>query len=92
MFFCFIVLFFYIFATDNQINMSRKVAIKTYHQGQTIMFPESIDSYIAADSPVRLINTIVDQLDLSEVMESYSGGGCSSFQNTIRITIFVHFI
>jgi len=37
--------FFYIFATDNQINISRKVAIKTYHQGQTIMFPESIDSY-----------------------------------------------
>ena len=50
--------------------MPRKIAIKEYQQGQIILFPESIDSYIAADSPVRLINNVVDQLDLTEVMES----------------------
>ena len=70
--------------------MSRKVAIKTYHQGQTILFPESIDSYIAADSPVRLINTIVDQLDLSEVMESYSGGGCSCYSPRMLLKVLFY--
>jgi transposase len=53
--------------------MQRKIAIKEYNRGQGVLFPESMDAYIAADSPVRLINTVVEQLDLSEALESYSG-------------------
>jgi transposase len=70
--------------------MSRKIAIKTYQQGQTILFPESMDSYIASDSPVRLISTIVDQLDLSEVMESYAGGGSSCYSPRMLLKVLFY--
>jgi transposase len=70
--------------------MSRKIAIKEYRQGQTILFPESIDSYIADDAPVRLINSVVDQLDLTEVMDSYTGGGCSCYSPRMLLKILFY--
>jgi transposase len=70
--------------------MSRKIAIKEYQQGQTILFPESIDSYISSDSPVRLINAVVDQLDLTEVMESYAGGGCSCYSPRMLLKVLFY--
>ena len=70
--------------------MPRKVAIKEYQQGQTILFPESIDSYIATDAPVRLINSVVDQLDLTEVMESYAGGGCSCYSPRMLLKVLFY--
>jgi transposase len=79
-----------IFAVENQIYMSRKIAIKEYVQGQTILFPESIDSYIASDAPVRLINAVVDQLDLTEVMESYAGGGCSCYSPRMLLKVLFY--
>jgi transposase len=79
-----------IFATDNQKDMPRKIAIKEYRQGQTVLFPESIDSYIADDDPVRIIDTIVDQLDLTEVMESYAGGGCSCYSPRMLLKVLFY--
>lgn len=32
---------------------------------QTVIFPESLDEYVAADSPVRLIDAFADRLDMS---------------------------
>jgi len=70
--------------------MSRRIAIKDYLQGQTILFPESIETYIASDSPVRLINTIVDQLDISPVMESYCGGGTSCYHPRMLLKVLFY--
>ena len=70
--------------------MQRKIAIKEYYQGQNVLFPESLDSYIAATSPVRLINHIVEQLDLSAVMESYAGGGCSCYNPRMLLKVLFY--
>jgi len=34
------------------------------HRGAVMLFPPSLDDYIAADNPVRFIDVFVDQLDL----------------------------
>ena len=33
-------------------------------RNQSILFPESLEEYIASDNPVRIINEYVTQLDL----------------------------
>jgi hypothetical protein len=33
---------FYIFVFEKQTDMPRKIAVKEYHQDQTVLFPESI--------------------------------------------------
>ena len=40
-----------------------KIVFKTYTQGQISLFPASLDEKIPSDSPVRLINQIVDNPD-----------------------------
>jgi transposase len=58
--------------------MSRAV-FKHYGQGQVCMFPGSLDEKIPENSPVRLLNQIVANLDISEIVSGYKGGGCSSY-------------
>ena len=70
--------------------MLRKIAIKEYNQGQTVMFPESIDDYIPVASLVRLISHVVDKLDLSEVLESYAGGGCSCYSPRMMLKVLFY--
>jgi transposase len=70
--------------------MPRKIAIKEYNQGQTILFPESLDSRIPPDSPVRLINDIVEQLDLTAVSESYAGGGSSCYSPRMMLKVLFY--
>jgi transposase len=56
-----------------------KIVFKSYNQGQTTLFPASLDEKISADSPVRLLNHIVDNLNISKVIDTYKGGGTSSY-------------
>lgn len=37
---------------------------KGIERGQVLLFPESLDEYVAEDSPVRLIDAFVESLDL----------------------------
>ena len=43
------------------------------------MFPMSLDEKISPNAPVRLVNQIVDNLDISKVFDTYNGGGTSSY-------------
>ncbi len=52
---------------------------KQYNQGQTELFPQRLDDYIGENDPVRLVNQVVDELDLTTLIQSYKGGGTSSF-------------
>jgi transposase len=49
---------------------------KDYSQGQITLFPASLESKIPADSPVRIVNQVVDKLDISNIIKTYKGGGC----------------
>ena len=48
-----------------------KIQFKPYISNETLLFPPNLGEIIPLDSPVRLISTIVDQLDISEVIGSY---------------------
>jgi len=52
-----------------------KVVFKPHHQGQSCLFPINLDEKIPSNSPVRLVNQIVDDLDISKVIATYKGGG-----------------
>ena len=51
-----------------------KPVFKTCNQGQITLFPVNLDSKIPQDSPVRLVNQIVDNLDISKIIDTYKGG------------------
>ena len=67
-----------------------KVVFKQYHQGQVCMFPMSLDEKIPSDAPVRLVNLIVDGLDISKVIDTYKGGGTSSYHPRMMLKLVVY--
>jgi transposase len=56
-----------------------KAVFKKYAQSQLQLIPPSWDEKIPKAHPVRVINSIIDGLDLSKLYDSYEGGGTSSY-------------
>lgn len=55
------------------------IQFKEYSQGMEVVFPSRLDENIASDAPVRLVNRIVDDLDISPLLSTYKGGGCLAY-------------
>lgn len=63
---------------------------KQYNQGQAELFPQRLDDYIGENDPVRLVNQVVDELDLTAIIQSYKGGGTSSFCPRMMIKVLFY--
>lgn len=51
------------------------IHFRPYTPNQTVLFPQRIDADIAADAPVRIVNAIVDSLDLDNFSRLYKATG-----------------
>jgi len=68
----------------------KKTAFKSYNQGQITLFPTSLDEKIPHSSPVRLINQIVDNLDITKVFDTYKGGGTSAYHPRMMLKVVLY--
>ncbi|HOH23289.1 MAG TPA: IS5/IS1182 family transposase, partial [Bacteroidales bacterium] len=64
-----------------------KAVFKDYPQGQVLLFPPSLDEKLPADSPARLVNQIIDNLDISDIVNTYKGGGSSSYHPRMMLKV-----
>jgi transposase len=56
-----------------------KVVYKSYTQNDNLLFPPCIGDFIPKNDPVRVLDAIVEHLDISAIEATYKGGGASSF-------------
>jgi len=67
----------------------KRAVFKRSYQNQPALFPFEIERLIPSTHPVRLINTIVDKLDLNSVINTYKGGGASSFHPRMLLKVLI---
>ena len=69
-----------------------KIVFKNYSQGEISLFPANLEDKISPNAPVRLVNQIVDQLDITETISSYKGGGSSSYhpRMMLKLVLFAY--
>ena len=68
-----------------------KIVFKELTSNQNVLFPVSLSEKIAPNHPVRVVNSVVDALDISCLLWAYKGGGTSSYygaQNEAYKTIY----
>lgn len=53
--------------------------IKPYHQLQIDLLPQSLDELIPDGHPVRMVNKVIEEIDISSLIAKYKGGGASSY-------------
>lgn len=70
--------------------MSQRVIFKEYNQHQPMLLPPSYDELIPANHPVRIVNTIIDHIDISSLVSRYKGGGTSSYHPKMLLKVLVY--
>ena len=66
------------------------VAFKAYHQNQSMLLPPSLDELIAQAHPVRIVNQVLDKIDIDPLLKKYKGGGSSSFHPRMLLKVLVY--
>src|SRR5690606_5071436 len=72
------------------LRMSRKVVFKTYDQDQLSLLPPSYDDLVPVNHPVRIVNMIIDNVDISTLEKSYKGGGTSSYHPRMLLKVIIY--
>jgi transposase len=52
---------------------------KDSHQDQSMLLPPSFDELIDIDHPVRIVNDVIERVDLERIYEGYKGGGAPNY-------------
>ena len=55
-----------------------------------MLLPPSIDELIEVNHPVRTVNSVIDSIDLSELLKAYKGGGTSSYHPRMLLKVLVY--
>lgn len=67
-----------------------KVVFKTYSPTQGMLLPPSLDELIGANHPVRVVNEVIESLNLELLEKAYKGGGTSSYHPKMLLKILVY--
>lgn len=69
--------------------MNEGIQFKRYDQKQEMLIPKKIGDFIPDNHPVRIINDIVDAMDISPIIETYSPEGRPSYHPRMMIKILL---
>lgn len=70
--------------------MNRKVVFKTYDQDQLSLLPPSYDDLVPKHHPVRVVNKIIDNINIESLEKSYKGGGTSSYHPRMLLKVLIY--
>lgn len=69
---------------------SSKPIFKPYNPDQLLLLPPELGSMIAAYHPVRVVNRVIDQIDVSPLLKRYKGGGTSSYHPKMLLKVLIY--
>lgn len=67
-----------------------KVIFKQNNQNQLMAFPPTLDELIVSDHPVRVVNAVLDKVDISVLVEQYRPGGTTSYHPRMLLKVLVY--
>ena len=67
-----------------------KVIFKQNDQNQLMLLPPSLDELVPADHPVRVVNAVLDKVDISAIIAGYKPGGASSHHPRMLLKSLVY--
>ena len=66
-----------------------KVAFKRYSQNQQFLLPKNINDFVGSGHIARLISEIIDGMDIGFILETYKGGGTSSYDPRMMLKTWI---
>ena len=69
---------------------NRSVVFKAYVQNQPQLLPPSLDELIPKGHLVRVVNAAIDRMNIDSILESYQGGGTSSYHPKMLLKVLIY--
>ena len=66
-----------------------KLAIKSDNRKQNLLLPPSLDELVPENHMVRVVDAVLDRLDISDILSTYRGGGNSAFNPKMMLKALV---
>lgn len=63
---------------------------KSYTTNDNLLLPPTLGDFIQAKDPVRVINRIIESVDLKALLEKYPGGGCPAYHPRMMLKLLVY--
>lgn len=70
--------------------MSKRGVFKAYQQHQLSLLPPSLEELISPNHPVRVVNSVLDKVDISGLEQEYSSRGASSYHPRMLLKVLVY--
>ena len=78
---------FSIFRHDNT---RRKIPFKSYSPKQAMSLPPSLEEMVPVNHPVRVVDRVIDQIDIHPLISTYKGGGSSGYDPRMLLKVLVY--
>ena len=86
--------FYYLYVAKQtktqKINIMTKIVFKDQLQHQNLIFPSSLEELIPQVHPARVVSQVVDNLNITALLEEYKGGGTSSFHPRMLLKVLIY--
>jgi len=67
-----------------------KIVFKDYNPNQLLLLPPSLEDFIDPNHPVRVVNQVIDTIDLDPLLAKYKGGGSSSYHPRLMLKVLIY--
>jgi transposase len=72
-------------AANGQMKIFRE-----YSQSQGFLLPPSLDEFVPENHEARIINDVVDTMDLSPLLAKYEGGGAPAYHPAMMLKVIIY--
>jgi transposase len=68
----------------------KRPVFKPYDQDQILVLPPSLKDLIPSDHPVRIVNEVINKLNIEPLLEAYHIRGSSSYHPQLLLKVVVY--
>jgi transposase len=63
---------------------------REYSQSQGFLLPPSLDEFVPENHETRIVNDVVDTMDLSPLLAKYEGGGAPAYHPAMMLKVIIY--
>lgn len=71
-------------------NINSSIQFKSYQQQQILLLPPSLDELIDEHHLVRVVNRVVDAMDITGLINQYKGGGTTAYHPRMLLKVMLY--
>lgn len=75
---------------EQKLGTMSKPVFKPYEQDQLSILPPSLYELIDSQHPVKVINSVIEKIDITPLLSEYKGGGTSSYNPKMLLKVLVY--